>query len=101
MPQAEHRGPHLPHPTLNTDGRRHPRENALTFATLILGLAAVAFAFFEDLHQIGSFVGAAGVVAGLWAQLVSATTAERWLIVVGLGAAVIGFGLNMAHGGFA
>jgi hypothetical protein len=100
MPQAEHRGPHIPHVTLNTDGQRHPRENALALITIALGLVAVACALWEDLHQVGSFVGAAGVVAGLWAQLVSATTGERWLIVVGLGAAALGFGLNMANGGF-
>jgi len=69
MPQAEHRGPHIPPVTLNTDGQRHPRENALALITIAFGLVAVGCALSEDLHQVGSFVGAAGVVAGLWAQL--------------------------------
>ena len=97
------RRPHLPHPphvTLNTDGRRHPLENSLTALTVVLGVVALGCALSPGLHVIGSWVGLAGVIVGLYGQLISATTAERMVLVIFLGAATIGFGLNMAHGGF-
>jgi hypothetical protein len=53
-----------------------------------------------SLHIVGAAFGLAGMIVGAYAQLVSATTAERWLIVFGAGAAFVGFGLNLAHAGF-
>jgi len=91
--------PHVPHLTLNTDGRRHPRENTLTVVTFALGAVALVCAAL-GLHPLGAAAGLAGVIAGAYAQLVSATTAERWLIVFGAGAAFVGFGLNLASAGF-
>jgi hypothetical protein len=92
--------PHLPRVTLNTDGRRHPVENALTALTVFLGVVALLCAFSPSLHSIGSFVGLAGILVGLYTQLISATTAERMVLVTFLGASAVGFALNMAHGGF-
>jgi len=89
-----------PHLTLNTDGRRHPVENALTALTVLLGVVALACTLSESLHVIGSWAGLVGVIVGLYGQLRSATTAERFVLVIFLGAAAVGFGLNMAHGGF-
>jgi protein-S-isoprenylcysteine O-methyltransferase Ste14 len=97
------RRPHVgrrPHVTLNTDGRRHPIENALTALTVLLGLVSLGCALSDSLHVVGSWVGLAGVLVGLYGQLRSATTAERFVLVIFLGAAAVGFGLNMAHGGF-
>ncbi|SRR6266540_4064529 len=91
-------GPHLPHVTLNTDGQPHPRENRLTVATLGLGAIALISALFGG-HLLGVGAGLAGMLTGAYAQLVSATTAERWLIVFGAGASFVGFGLNLAYGG--
>jgi hypothetical protein len=91
--------PRLPHVTLNTDGKRHPRENMLTITTLALGAVALVCAAI-GLYVIGSAFGLAGMAVGAFAQLVSATTAERWLIVFGAGAAFVGFGLNLANAGF-
>jgi hypothetical protein len=85
--------------TLNTDGRRHPRENMLTVSTLALGVIALVCAV-VGAHMIGAAAGLAGMVIGAYAQLISATTAERWLIVFGAGASFVGFGLNLAYGGF-
>ena len=90
---------HGPLSFLNSDGRAHPRENALALATLVLGLVALVTAFFPGLHLLASWTGLAGIVVGAWAQLVSATTAERFLTVVGMGAAALGFYLGMANGG--
>jgi pyruvate/2-oxoglutarate/acetoin dehydrogenase E1 component len=68
--------------------------------TVILGSVAIASAFDDDLHMLGSWVGMAGTVIGFYAQLISETTAERFVNVIFIGAAFVGWGLNMAHGGF-
>jgi len=91
--------PHVPHVTLNTDGRRHPRENIFTVSTLVLGALSLILAA-VSVHSLGVGAGLAGMVIGAYAQLISATTAERWLIVFGAGASFVGFGLNLANGGF-
>lgn len=85
--------------TLNTDGRPHPRENTLALATLALGLLSLGMAFWEGLHIVGAWAGAVGGVTGAASQLFSATTAERWVTVFGLGLCGVGFALNMSHGG--
>jgi hypothetical protein len=85
---------------MDSDGQSHPRENRLTVITVILGVIALAFAFVESLHIIASIAGLLGMIVGLWAQMVSATTAQRWIIVIALGAATIGFAFGLANGGF-
>lgn len=84
---------------LNTDGRPHPRENRAAMVTLLLGAVAALSAFFPGLHLVSSWVGLAGIAAGARGQLISATTAERFLVVIGMGASAVGFYLGMAHGG--
>ena len=100
MAQVSVRRFHLPHLTLNTDGRRHPLANTMTSLTVILGAIAILCAFDPDLHVIGSWVGMAGTVIGFYAQLISETTAERFINVIFIGAAFAGWGFGMAHGGF-
>ncbi|MBW1598804.1 hypothetical protein [Streptomyces sp. JJ38] len=85
---------------LNTDGRPHPVENAFTAATLVLGLVAFVTSFFSGLHVLASWVGLVGVLTGLRGQMISATTAERFVLIIGLGAAAFGLYLGMANGGF-
>ncbi|MDQ3403653.1 MAG: hypothetical protein M3548_09695 [Actinomycetota bacterium] len=85
--------------TLNTDGRAHPVENALAAVTVVLGALAFITAMFHDLHLISSWAGLAGILTGAYGQFISVTTSERFLLVVGLGAAAVGFFLGMAHGG--
>ncbi len=96
MTQAAHHGPLS---FLNTDGRSHPVENAFTLATLLLGAVAGLTAISPDLHVISCWTGLAGIATGGWGQMISATTAERFVLVIGLGAAAVGFYLGMAHGG--
>ena len=83
---------------LNTDGRRHPRENAMSVATLVLGIIAMVCTVSYSLASIGAIAGLIGVVLGAYTQLVSATTGERWFIVIGTVASALGLGLNAAHG---
>jgi hypothetical protein len=85
---------------MDSDGQSHPRESRLTVITVILGVIALACAFVESLHIIASIAGLLGMIVGLWAQLVSATTVQRWIIVIALGAATIGFAFGLANGGF-
>ncbi|MFB7662698.1 hypothetical protein ACFC1R_01965 [Kitasatospora sp. NPDC056138] len=96
MAQTIRRFPQL---TLNTDGNRHPRENTLVGITAVLGLIAFISAFFYNLHLLSSWTGLFGIVSGLWGQFVSVTTAERFVLMISLGAAAIGFYLGIAHGG--
>jgi hypothetical protein len=96
MTQAAHHGPLS---FLNTDGRSHPVENAVALATLVLGAVAALTAISPDLHLVSSWAGLLGIAAGGWGQLISATTAERFVLIIGLGASGVGFYLGMAEGG--
>ncbi|WP_103500437.1 MULTISPECIES: hypothetical protein [unclassified Streptomyces] len=98
MAQAVH-GHRSPLSFFNTDGNPHPRENTLAVVTAVLGLLALITAFFPGLHLIASWAGLAGIVTGASGQMLSVTTAERFVTVLGLGAAAVGFYLGMAHGG--
>jgi len=99
MPQAASpsRAPLL---TLNSDGQRHPLENSLAVFTLITGLFTFAVGWVVSLHALASVVGSVSLLVGLYAQLISATRAERMIIVTGLVAAFVGTALGLAHGGF-
>ncbi|MFD8750605.1 hypothetical protein ACFV0O_06465 [Kitasatospora sp. NPDC059577] len=96
MAQSVHRMPAL---TLNTDGHPHPRENTLVALTAVLGVIAFTTSFFYDLHLLTSWTGLAGVVTGFWGVFVSVTTAERFVLMVSLGASAVGFYLGIARGG--
>jgi hypothetical protein len=102
MPQAASTRPrpNLPRISLNSDGQRHPLENGLAVFTLITGIVAFATGWVVSLHVIATATGAASLVVGLYAQLISATRPERMIIVTGLVAAFVGVALGLAHGGF-
>lgn len=84
---------------LNTDGKAHPVENACVATAVLLGAVAFVTAMFHDLHLISSWTGLVGIVTAAWGQFISVTTAERFLLIIGLGASAVGFLLGMAHGG--
>jgi hypothetical protein len=86
--------------TFNTDGRPHPLQNTLLTVTLVLGVLSVATCGFHSLHALATWTGLAGVLTGGYGQFISATTAERFALVIGLGMAALGFYLGMARGGF-
>jgi len=92
----------LPHPLtrwLNTDGQRHPKENALAFVSLGLAVASLVCASQPAWHIPGGWMGLAGAVIGGVDQFISKTRGERWIIVVGLIGSALGFALNLANGG--
>jgi hypothetical protein len=84
---------------LDTDGKPHPVEDSLALITLLLGAIAFITAMFHDLYVTSSWTGLVGTLTGAWGQLISATTAERFVLIIGMGAAAVGFYLGMAHGG--
>jgi hypothetical protein len=100
MPDVASTRPHASFLTLNSDGKSHPRENALAVFTLVTGLITFAVGWVVSLHVVASILGIVSLLAGLYAQMISATRAERMVIVTGLVAAFVGTALGFAHGGF-
>jgi hypothetical protein len=90
---------HRRHLTLNTDGRPHPRENAVTGFGTLFALIAIVSVFFPTTHLVGSWAALAGIVCGLWAQMISATTAERFVNVSVIVLSGVGLLFGLAHGG--
>ncbi len=92
---------------LNSDGKPHPVENALTVFTLILGLVSFVLGMIiRNAHTgaavivIATATGLVAILVGLYAQMVSATTNQRVLIVAGMIAGFVGLALGLSRGGF-
>ncbi|MGI5196637.1 hypothetical protein ACQEVY_23800 [Streptomyces sp. CA-288835] len=82
-----------------TDHKPHPLQDTLLAVTLVLGATAFTTGLFDDLHLVSSWAGLVGIITGASGQFVSETTRQRFGLVLGLGAAGVGFFLGMAHGG--
>ncbi|OUD04833.1 hypothetical protein [Streptomyces swartbergensis] len=83
-----------------TDGKPHPLQDTLLAVTLVVGITSFITALVdEDLHLLSSWTGLVGILTGAYGQWVSETTRERFGLILGLGAAGVGFFLGMAHGG--
>ncbi|MBC9726459.1 hypothetical protein [Streptomyces sp. TRM68367] len=83
-----------------TDGKPHPLQDTLLAVTLVLGITSFVVALVDDdLHLLSSWAGLVGIFTGAYGQWISETTRERFGLILGLGAAGIGFFLGMAHGG--
>lgn len=87
------------HLTLNTDGRPHPVANSLAvFAACCAVLSAVC-AWYPSTHVVGAWSGLVGLVTALWSQMISATTAERFINVSAMIVSGVGLLFGLAHGG--
>ncbi|KDN78154.1 membrane protein [Streptomyces olindensis] len=83
-----------------TDGKPHPLQDTLLAVTLVLGITSFVTALVDDdLHLLSSWTGLVGILTGAYGQWISETTRERFGLILGLGAAGVGFFLGMAHGG--
>jgi hypothetical protein len=51
-------------------------------------------------HFFGALAGVIGLPVALYSQLVSATTGERWLNVIGMVGSFVGAAFALSHGGF-
>ena len=97
----------VPRLNLNSDGRPHPLLNVASFSVLIIGLFSFALGLFLRTGPSGShtwavvaaITGLAGLLIGLFLQMMSATRPERVIIVTGIIAAFVGLALGLAHGG--
>lgn len=97
----------VPRLNLNSDGRPHPLLNVTSFFILVVGLLSFALGLFlrtgpSGSHTwavVGALTGLAGLLIGLFAQMMSATREERVIIVAGIIASFIGLALSLAHGG--
>jgi len=96
--------PHLsvPHPApspaderMHTYGTAHHRLDALAWAALLLGIASFAIAGAVHGSVVGVVLGAIGFAVAAVAQMLSATTAERWLIIPGWALSFVGALLNL------
>jgi hypothetical protein len=90
---------HFPALTLNTDGKPHPKENAYVAAAAVLGLIAIVSAVWPGLHLLSSWAGLFGILVAARGQFISATTAERFVLIIAMGAAALGFYLGLSQGG--
>lgn len=90
---------HRHHFILNTDGQSHPLQNTGAVLTAVFGLVGAVCAFFPSMHLLGSWTGLAGLFTGAWSQMISATTAERWVNICGVVLSGIGLLFGLAHGG--
>ena len=85
---------------LNNDGERHPKENSLAVSSFVLGVVAFALGLVVAAHLPAAVLGVVGFPVALYSQMVSATTGQRWLNVIGMIGSFIGLALAIAHGGF-
>ncbi|MFF8730034.1 hypothetical protein ACF073_26670 [Streptomyces sp. NPDC015171] len=97
MAQAMH--PNIAGSLFATDGKSRPLQDALTAITLALGVLSFITSFFHSLHLLTSWTGLVALATGIWGQWISVTTRERFGLILGLGAAGVGFLIGMAHGG--
>ncbi|PWI42632.1 hypothetical protein [Streptomyces sp. ICBB 8177] len=84
---------------LNSDGKAHPKENSLIAVSVVLGAIAIISSIFNNLHLLSSWTGLFGIITAGYGQFISATTSERFVLILALGASAIGFFIGVAHGG--
>jgi ammonia channel protein AmtB len=92
---------------LNSDGRPHPVENALTIFTLVAGLVSFVLGLVvrnahpaAAVHITATATGLAAMLLGLYLQMVSSTREQRVLIVAGIIAGFVGLAIGLSKGGF-
>lgn len=72
----------------------HTRSVRLAVVTLVLGVAALLLALFGE-YTLGIVFGVAGVAVGLYSQMNSESTEQRWLDIIGIGTAAVGFFISL------
>src|ERR671914_42874 len=85
---------------LNNDGERHPKENSLAVISFVLGVVAFGLGLVVAAHLPATLIGLVGFPIALYSQMVSVTTGQRWLNVIGMIGSFVGLGLAIGNGGF-
>ncbi|MER7545017.1 hypothetical protein [Actinomadura sp.] len=78
----------------------HRLQDVLAVAAVTIGIAALILGWIEATHFPGAVLGVIGLPLALYSQMISATTNERWLNVIGMIASFIGAGFALSNGGF-
>ncbi|GAA1842125.1 hypothetical protein [Actinomadura bangladeshensis] len=78
----------------------HRLQDVLAVAAITVGVAALILGWIPATHFPGALLGVIGLPLALYSQMISATTNERWLNVIGMVAAFIGTGFALSNGGF-
>jgi hypothetical protein len=81
-------------------GERRPVQLGLTAFTLLAGIVAFAAGLIVRQHLAATVLGLAGLVAGLYTQMISTTRTQRIFLMAGVVPAFVGVCLGLAHGGF-
>lgn len=99
MPQ-EATGAQQPTARTYTKQEAHRLQDVLAVAAVTIGIAALILGWIPATHFPGAVLGAIGLPVALYSQMISATTNERWLNVIGMIASFIGGGFALSNGGF-
>ncbi|NDU73382.1 hypothetical protein GWI34_12145 [Actinomadura sp. DSM 109109] len=83
-----------------SEAEPHRRQDALAVAAVTIGIAALILGWIPAAHFAGALLGVIGLPVALYSQMISATTNERWLNVIGMITSFIGAGFALSHGGF-
>ncbi len=81
-------------------GEWRPVQLGLTVFTLLAGIVAFATGLIVRQHLAATVLGGAGMVVGLYMQMISATRTQRIFLMAGVVPAFVGVCLGLAHGGF-
>ncbi|WP_165950422.1 hypothetical protein [Actinomadura sp. GC306] len=78
----------------------HRLQGWLAVASITIGIAALILGWIEATHLPGAIAGLIGLPLALYSQMISATTNERWLNVIGMVTAFLGLSFALNNGGF-
>jgi hypothetical protein len=83
------------------EAESHRLQDVLAVLSFTLGIAALVLGGgVPAAHFVGLLVGVIGLPLALVSQMISATTNERWLNVIGMVGSFVGAGFAISHGGF-
>ncbi|MEU6745138.1 hypothetical protein ABZ914_02805 [Spirillospora sp. NPDC046719] len=89
------------HATAESRAESHRLQDVLAVLAFTLGIAALILGGgVPSAHFVGLVVGIIGLPLALVSQMISATTNERWLNVIGMVGSFVGAGFAISHGGF-
>ncbi|WP_067628210.1 hypothetical protein [Actinomadura latina] len=100
MPQEATGAKQSPARTEAVPHESHRVQDVMAVAAVTIGIAALILGWIPATHFPGALLGAIGLPVALYSQMISATTNERWLNVIGMIAAFIGGGFALSNGGF-
>lgn len=87
---------------IGLDGEPEPHrlQDALAVVSITVGIAALILGWIPATHFPGAVAGLIGLPLALYSQMISETTNERWLNVIGMVASFLGVGFALNNGGF-